>query len=797
MVPRPAVDGAITRLNRMPKVTLAWGLLLISAPTGLSFALTGEAHLDATRQLVRLTSVENVLRADTEQAARLANALPADLPMSLRTEIRNILDQRLGYIPLESELVASVAGRLDDAAVERMLKWHASAVGQVLSQAESSAYASLFDLSAFGLYHNRPPKPEVVNSRLVDQVLANDHFLEFAIHLNQGVTSALTCIPVLLHLDPCATEATDLADRQNVPLSQQLADSARDALSRVSLPDLNAYLDFLRVDQMSKGEVALQSALVELERQAWQDVVAQIQTAINHYAASVGGPAFKGNLEGATLQIDRGEGLTGARFMLLLLQRAAPSDPAVLAQLARVTLKLAPDAAAYDIDPSVPSVDAAGLKVAQGYLDKALGIAPERAETLMLLGHLAYLQRDFSRSIELLQQARSRGGDSPWLAINLGDAEWAMAFQPPAPNQELMRQAVAEFEGALKRPLPDSARERALHQLTAIYPLMGDNRRADALQHQYLSMQKGDYAKAWALHRYSEFQLLAAHDFDGAVTSAEAAQKLEDNSVYRTWLAEALLVRGEWRFASRKKAKSADDFAAAGRLHVDLESLCPGMAMLPGTLPGVFGLHDAGVVMDFSGSLGGNALVAASRYAGKDDIEKMLKWGANPNYFSAEEGAPLHMAILGDNIEGVKVLLAHGADPTLSFVDGRLPSQLSGDATDAKRPEILRLVEGASGGRAVSTAMPPGSPFTPNHKYRLKRPLESDARGDHLPANWEFVYLNICRRDGDDTIGCYLVHDPHSRPGTLFGFTLDQVQISEWKDWFEDLGPAEEPSNGP
>ena len=761
----------------------------------MGFAVTGGAHLEAARQLVRSTSVENALRTDTEQAARLANALPADLPMSLRMEIRNILDQRLGYIQLESELVSSVAGRLDDTAVERLLEWHTSAVGQVLSQAESSAYASLFDLSAFGLYHNRPPQPAVIDSKLVDRVLANDHFLEFANHLSQGVTSALTCIPVLLHLDPCAAEATDAADQQNGPLSQQLADSARDALSRVPLPDLNAYLNFLRVDQMSKGEIALQLALVELERHAWQDAVSQIRAAINHYAASVSGPAFKQNLEETTLQLDRAEGLTSARFTLLLLQRAAPSDPAVLVQLARVTLALVPDAAAYDIDPSVPSVDAAALKEAQGYLDKALAIAPERAETLMLLGHLAYLQREFSRGIELLRQARSRGGDSPWLAVDLGDAEWAMAFQPPAPDQGLMRQAVAEFEGALKRPLPDPAKERALHQLTAIYPLLGEIRRADALQHQYLSMQKGDYAKAWALHRYSKFQLLDAHDADGAVTSAEAAQKLEDNTVYRTWLAEALLIRGDRRLANGNKTKSAADFDAAGRLHVDLESLCPGMAMFPGTLPGVFGLHEAGVVKDFSGALGGNALVAASRYAGKGDIEKMLRWGANPNYFSAEQGAPLHVAILGDNIEGVEVLLAHGADPTLPFVDGRLPSQMIGDATDAKRAEILRLVERASGGHTVSTAMPPGSPFTANHRYRLKRPLEFIEHGDHLPlpANWEFVYLNVCRQDGDDTIGCYLVHVPHSRPGSLFDFTLDPAQIRAWKDWFEDLGPAEGP----
>ena len=92
-----------------------------------------------------------------------------------------------------------------------MLGWHVSAVGQVLSQAESSAYASLFELSAFGLYHNLPPKPAEFDSRLVDQVFAIDHFLEFSNQVSQGVTSALSCIRVLLQMDPCSAKPTDAA----------------------------------------------------------------------------------------------------------------------------------------------------------------------------------------------------------------------------------------------------------------------------------------------------------------------------------------------------------------------------------------------------------------------------------------------------------------------------------------------------------------------------------------------------------------------------------------------------------
>ena len=80
----------VSRPLRSVQSTIAWVVLLISAPTGMGFAVTEEAHLDAARQLVRLTIVENALRTDTEQAARQADALPAELPMSLRTEIRNI-----------------------------------------------------------------------------------------------------------------------------------------------------------------------------------------------------------------------------------------------------------------------------------------------------------------------------------------------------------------------------------------------------------------------------------------------------------------------------------------------------------------------------------------------------------------------------------------------------------------------------------------------------------------------------------------------------------------------------------
>ena len=99
-------------------------------------------------------------------------------------------------------------------------------------------------------------------------------------------------------------------------------------------------------------------------------------------------------------------------------------------------------------------------------------------------------------------------------------------------------------------------------------------------------------------------------------------------------------------------------------------------------LPGVFGIHAAGLAKDFSGALGGRTLVYASIYATPQQIEQLLAWGANPNFFDPEEGTALHRAILANNLAAVRVLLAHGANPLTPFVDGRAPRQLADPASD-------------------------------------------------------------------------------------------------------------------
>ena len=118
--------------------------------------------------------------------------------------------------------------------------------------------------------------------------------------------------------------------------------------------------------------------------------------------------------------------------------------------------------------------------------------------------------------------------------------------------------------------------------------------------------------------------------------------------------------------------------------------------------PGYRAVHDAGVLSDFSTSEGGKALVRVSRWAGAAEIDQLIAWGADPNYLDPDIGyAALHRAIFGNNLAGLKELLARGADPLERSKNGRLPSELTGTPEDTKRAEILALVEKAAKQRSM------------------------------------------------------------------------------------------------
>jgi Tfp pilus assembly protein PilF len=490
--------------------------------------------------------------------------------------------------------------------------------------------------------------------------------------------------------------------------------------------------------------------------------------------------------------VDYARNLGRARITLELLRRAGPPDPAVLVQLARVTLMQASDLTDSDVPPSVPRLDQGSLQTAQRWLDAALALNTHRTETLMMLGYVAYLKGDFKQSLALLEQARAIGPDSAWLLVDLGNTLWAIGSHSDARNDTQIKQAVDDFQAALGMHPPDGARFTALHQLSAAYAALGDIEKASSFHRQLISMTQGTN-RAYLLHRYAIFLLFAAHDVDSALSAMREAVRLDNFELGRAFLVNVLTVKAGMLYTAGRAHEAAPYIAEARQMQPDLESTCPTLARLPGSFPGVFANHAAGLLKNFCGSIGGQTLVLASRYATRDEIKQLLSWGANPNYFDSEEGAPLHAAILGENTAAITVLLAAGANPLAPYVDGRTPAQILESASTANMAQIRTLVVNAAQARTAKTGSV-GTPLRAGYRYRMKTPISGDRWGNDFATAEEFIFIDNNCQWSDLTFACFSVK-PMTEPGQIRLMALPKEQLSSWADWFEELGP--EKSSGP
>jgi ankyrin repeat protein len=89
------------------------------------------------------------------------------------------------------------------------------------------------------------------------------------------------------------------------------------------------------------------------------------------------------------------------------------------------------------------------------------------------------------------------------------------------------------------------------------------------------------------------------------------------------------------------------------------------------------GIHDLPAL--YFAAIGGSVQVA----------ERLLRAGADVNARS-EAAAPIHGAVMGKNVEMVRLLLDHGADPALKDYAGRDARAL---ALEIKRPDIAEVFE--------------------------------------------------------------------------------------------------------
>lgn len=776
-------------MSRVPvvcKLTLIGGLSCLVAAHGP--AANASARPDATRQLIEATSLVNILRTDAEQATLIEDRLPEELPPELRSAFRRAIDKNLGYDALEVALVKSAAAALDASSLENNLRWWGSSSGRAISKVESSVYASVLPGSSFETYSPLLEAPHDISAATSAELTAKGRFSQFATDLLTSTAIARSCLFSTVNIGPdCHAGAAATNDVRNAEFSRAITAATNNGYSRVSSGDLEAYLVYLQSDSAQSVVRALRGSLLVVARQSWDNAVKQAAKALDDYARGELGSKRAATLRELTANVDNGQNLPRARLMLNLLRRTGPPDPAVLVQLARVALDQASDLTSSDVAPSVPRPDPASLDTAQRWVDQALALERHRAETLLMSGHIAYFKLDFKRSVDLLGQAKAAGTDNPWLRINLGDALWALGALPL--NRTLAQQAADEFEAALKVKLPSAAELRAVHQLGAIYPELGDMQKADSFQRRYISMLEGRN-KAYALHRYAVFLLYYAHDVDASMVAVRQAVQLADFEVGRAFLVDVLTVKAGTLDAAGRPREAAPFIAEARKIEPDLESMCPDLARLPATLPGVFGIHAAGLSKDFSGSIGGRTLVHASMYATADEIKQLLNWGANPNYLDSDAGAPLHSAIMGNNVAAVKVLLAHGANPLTPFVDGRTPAQLTDYPPDIMRTEIVALVAKAVATRTSATG-PVGTPLRLNYRYRLKRAISGDRWGNDFAAGEELIYVGDCGYS-DSSLACFYFKSVN-KLSQVRDMALPKDQLGLWKNWFEELGPSVTP----
>jgi isocitrate lyase len=85
----------------------AWHALVLLAAGAVPFSSIAYAvdRFDSARQLLQLTSVDNILRTDAEQAGFISDRLPEDLPPELRSDLRRAIDSSLDYNKMEEALL--------------------------------------------------------------------------------------------------------------------------------------------------------------------------------------------------------------------------------------------------------------------------------------------------------------------------------------------------------------------------------------------------------------------------------------------------------------------------------------------------------------------------------------------------------------------------------------------------------------------------------------------------------------------------------------------------------------------
>jgi tetratricopeptide (TPR) repeat protein len=629
---------------------------------------------DAAARLLEASGFDDMVRLDAMSDAAIHQEIPESLPRELHQSIVEELDRSLEYAEIRRVMAEAVSARLDPKQIQRHMSWWSTEPGRAVAAAQSAAFR---DLVTPGLSTAPAPKPSV------ELVLQRSPFagqLPGIAGASLGVRECLASIVSFRRA--CEAAATGSAHGTSIVLLSNY--------SSLSGSNRDAYVQYLD----SPGAAESMKALGDAYLQTRQARAALAQRAIGAAIARFARPKIGGESNQVLLKvialIDSDEKLEEARMILHLLRSVESRDPRIPVELARVAIKQGPLMAPRGFRGDPPAIQASALDDAKSWIDLAIALEPKRADTLVLAGHLSYLMNRNPEAIDYLEEARRIGTTNPWLPLNLADALWAQG-RIVGLNRDLIGRAALELEGALARELPARLKSRANYALAHIYVDLGEYDKARVQFRQVISASS-HFRKAALSVEYARFLYLTAGEMDEAIAVMRASLQIDDNDRAHQLLSQMLLAKAGKLYLEGRRDEAERLVKEALREEPDLAHDYSRYARLARSLPSVYALRESGAVRDFSSVEGGRTLLHACNHAGAADIERLIKWGANPNYLDPGEGTPLQVAIRAANLDAVRALLVNGADAKAKDRQGRLPFEMAAAFVDTSSPQGKELL---------------------------------------------------------------------------------------------------------
>jgi len=565
------------------------------------------------------------------------------------------------------------------------------------------------------------------------------------------------------------------------------ADIVRVQFAKIPATDVAAFKVYLESSGARDVQKVLGDAYLKTRADRAERVRQLVGDAVGRFARKKIGRDTESTLQRVVALVDDGESLEETRIVLHLLRSVLPKDPRVPVELARVAIKQPP--ASFNNPGEPVSIPLEFLDDAQGWMDIALGLGPRRADTLVLAGHLAYLKRDYPKSIAMLEDARKIGTSNPWLRMNLADVLWASA-RANNMDRALLSRAATEYEASFTKDASGRVHRQALHNLAHLYGDMQDFPKARARFHQLIA-ESPDYAKSEPIADFASYLFFTEGDIDGAITTGRQALTFGEVDLQSSVLAEALLIKAGKLYVSGKSKEAARMVKEAQGIQSGLERRSVEFAQMPLTFPAVFALRESGLVDSLSNSDGGATLVLASAYATAAEIDRLVKYGADPNYLDPTEGTPLHMAVRAGNPEAIRALLAHGANGNTRGPAGTVPIELAEQLAAQSSPkgtQVLSILRAAGLRRPAAAG---SGPLKVGYLYQVLKPVGGSGFGDEVGVGEKFVFLRSCSYT-DPALACIGVRFP-ARNNQFGDVALEKEQLVFWNQWFKEIGPAGSP----